>query len=793
MTPKAQVVLVHGTGTASDNDEGPGWWQRGSPFATRLEKSLQGLVGFPDPLFHWSGRNRESARQEAAEDLFGRLVAFEQAGQPYHLVGHSHGGSVILGALMHAHRRGVALQELRSIVSVGTPFLRFARQRFTTLLVFAAAICIAGSLLGARHVLGLLVHRQELLRDHAYGSFVWLPVLFMALLAMVGWTLLALGTAIRARWTARRDQRALSEVGHRHGRRWLVLSSRHDEAINGLARTQTLSTPLVPRLAGRLSAMGWLSWIGRPMVALYDRWLARVVDDFVWDTLQRYLQGNDRPGFAFVGADRVPGEGWQLVSLSNETEIAIEGQANACAGRTIGKLRSALGMSSFAEGSAPVPVLGLATELSWGELVHTTYFESPEIQQKIVAHIRAWQEGSIPSGGGASEASACPPETASPRSSTYGAAACAALFTVFLAAGSQAVFESQVGPYAALKVPKGFSSFVSRPYGIAFAYPNEAALQSQEAVVDVADVVLGRIGSSVRVIEVQSSTERRRLSVATDDPSRNREQLLAVSQAAFARRVGGSPTARADIVLGRLVGKRFEWTSPTESVGTDPVESSPSGDLAGEKSRHWTRQIQQMVAFPDLDRQETLRFILTTTEVTRDQDVSNFNQLVESAVTRPGTWSRLGLQASPLRPAREEAEQLIAQGLLATQNLGGGVIALNASLEACGEKYGLWRTSGTGVHLTEKGAKIFSRIEQLNGTIRVWFRPVPSGKPRVLFISDPRDTPGTVNPTEQWVYFETSSAPPPDAQPCFSLSQTPPQAAHLVKANGEWSLVGVQP
>ena len=51
------------------------------------------------------------------------MTRLEQLGRRYHLVGHSHGGSVIWHALRAASLKRVNLERLRSWTTVGTPFL----------------------------------------------------------------------------------------------------------------------------------------------------------------------------------------------------------------------------------------------------------------------------------------------------------------------------------------------------------------------------------------------------------------------------------------------------------------------------------------------------------------------------------------------------------------------------------------------------------------------------------------------------------------------------------------------
>ena len=53
-------------------------------------------------VFHWSGENSERARIKAGLDLLERFLENEERCIPYHVIGHSHGGSVIWHALRMA-------------------------------------------------------------------------------------------------------------------------------------------------------------------------------------------------------------------------------------------------------------------------------------------------------------------------------------------------------------------------------------------------------------------------------------------------------------------------------------------------------------------------------------------------------------------------------------------------------------------------------------------------------------------------------------------------------------------
>ena len=100
------VILIHGTGAGEPDPKQPKWWEATSEYATDLRARLgpDFTVGYTadSQPFRWSGGNSERERQLAGQRLLTRLRQLDKDGIGYHLVGHSHGGSVIWNAIRHA-------------------------------------------------------------------------------------------------------------------------------------------------------------------------------------------------------------------------------------------------------------------------------------------------------------------------------------------------------------------------------------------------------------------------------------------------------------------------------------------------------------------------------------------------------------------------------------------------------------------------------------------------------------------------------------------------------------------
>ncbi len=125
------VILIHGTFAGADADSGEKWWQSGSREVTELQQRLpdNARIATGKEVFHWSGDNGERARSKAAAQLIEHLRPLEKAGRSYHLVGHSHGGSVIWNALKLSTLSKKPLAGLKSWTSVGTPFLHHSSRK----------------------------------------------------------------------------------------------------------------------------------------------------------------------------------------------------------------------------------------------------------------------------------------------------------------------------------------------------------------------------------------------------------------------------------------------------------------------------------------------------------------------------------------------------------------------------------------------------------------------------------------------------------------------------------------
>jgi hypothetical protein len=397
-----RVLLIHGTGSASVDDEGHFWWQRGSDFRHALDEVLDCKVLCGPGVFHWSGKNSERERRLGASRLLENLRDLDSRNLPYHLIGHSHGGSVIWAALRNATVSGLKLRHLRSWTTLGTPFLQFAPAPVNWWLSLPLLISLAGLLdfawadrrtllVSHSYVHSYFAHMRELWQLGEYGTVLLFPLMWLVLVGILSAVISVAWASFRSYATARARYALDIRTFGDYGDRYLGLWSPSDEAINGLGSTLGFGGDVTPKWglkeASTFSRITvFLSW---PVRAAYNAILARATDELIWDRVAKRLQGNDSPGFALrrVTPEPTPGyEGWPAIPTAVNDEMVALANQNAAA--TLAAARTAIGLSATAGPSAPSIITGIGTQFSFHELVHTSYYTSGPIQELIAVHIR---------------------------------------------------------------------------------------------------------------------------------------------------------------------------------------------------------------------------------------------------------------------------------------------------------------------------------------------------------------------------------------------------------------------
>jgi hypothetical protein len=414
------VLLIHGTFAAAEADDGAAWWQRGSETWTGLSELLPDnarLCG-EQPLFHWSGANTEWEREKAAERILEQLLQFEAADQPYHLIGHSHGGSAIWSALKGAVRRKQPLAHLRSWATVGTPFMHFGPMpwwRMFSAPAFAVLLAVVTWLAAMLVVMipfTYLIVRAEELVGNSPLLLILLPLAILLFIVVfpniraASHLIQARFAAVREARSARKEDRESRAAMRLYGARWLGIWSTADEAINGLKQTTNLHVQLLSDFAPFVD-VPYLRPKSNQQRAIFEDMakpsrfdiVLRVVNfgirrfnRSVSGYLAAFLQGNNRPGTVVktVTVSPLCETDALLPALLPSIDDALVAGANEAAVASLPKIRSVFGQAFFA-GQGGIselnPHVREALSENLKELVHTSYFAHRDVQRLLCLHI----------------------------------------------------------------------------------------------------------------------------------------------------------------------------------------------------------------------------------------------------------------------------------------------------------------------------------------------------------------------------------------------------------------------
>jgi hypothetical protein len=242
----ATVVTVHGTfahsaGTAEALNIGesePQWWQQGSQFEADIKALVAGADGSPVEVvpFTWSSLNSELDRRNAGSALLRLMRGLDARGEPYCVVGHSHGGSVIASALIESVARKQPLTHLKRWITVGTPFVGMRKERFLfTRLTLPRKVMFVASLMlfmmflfyvgGELFANGFRVRSERYVTALLFnGVMMTLPILFFYIVFRIldGRELMGYGRG------------AVQRARDYYADKWLPLCHKDDEAVQGL-------------------------------------------------------------------------------------------------------------------------------------------------------------------------------------------------------------------------------------------------------------------------------------------------------------------------------------------------------------------------------------------------------------------------------------------------------------------------------------------------------------------------------------------------------------------------------
>jgi hypothetical protein len=284
----ATIVTVHGTFADSSAPLGAlpndppndptaaapahAWWRQHSAFAREVQSLVHsaGQDGTETPVniepFVWSGENSETGRRLAGAKLLDRLLVLESLNEPYVVVGHSHGGSVIAAALINSLSRRVALPNLQRWITIGTPFVGLRPYGwFVQRLNLMQRVVLVGSLM---LLLMFIVHIIAQLLDHgavaaplglsfsggyrggvrnsdaAMGYDVWRLALAALLLSIPAFLFSGLFRIFDRRKLFFYRQPTIEAARKAFGHKWVSFVHDDDEAVQGLQSLPRASVQL---------------------------------------------------------------------------------------------------------------------------------------------------------------------------------------------------------------------------------------------------------------------------------------------------------------------------------------------------------------------------------------------------------------------------------------------------------------------------------------------------------------------------------------------------------------------
>lgn len=438
----ATIITVHGTG-ATGPEDGARWWQRGSNFEKSFHELVESADGSPvkwRPLI-WDGANSLTSRQTAADALLKAMSLLEKAGEPYCVIGHSHGGSIMSRAVCQLAARRREHPALKKMVTVGTPFL-------------AGRPSLLYRLLGGHE-------RYLIISGLTMMTFVWLLTG-----ALIGWskmfimplsmTPLAMGGLVIALTLSNIGQlsefraRSWQRADARFQSRFVPLWHSSDEAIGALGALKncrpTIFTPTITETltawastAVNAAMMAGVLWLvaapgASPIRDQYVQWAikwgfegpmiyalavvactvvlfsiiplpfwlgnlaGRVVSSKLNVSAAQAMRangyGSDIPGITLTGTQPSPQwlkSPWK--PLPGAIATAMEERSNVAASQSIARFRK--GLVEFAVGDSADARAALAQYLTWDELIHTTYFADATFS-RLLCYVIANSEGFRP-------------------------------------------------------------------------------------------------------------------------------------------------------------------------------------------------------------------------------------------------------------------------------------------------------------------------------------------------------------------------------------------------------------
>jgi hypothetical protein len=443
---KPAVITVHGTGDTAAGPNGEKWFQNGSVFVGRLKESLGRRGVDAEIIPHlWTGANSANARENGARSLTKLIRQLSKQGRDIHIIGHSHGGNVandaacMLGWTLKHHT-----PKISSVTTVGTPFFRthvttserIGAWAFVIMTLLSILVVGGASILFAIGAASVTQQEQDLFNAFVAGLGVFVIPSVVVLIFTIPIALHGIGRIRRASRKRRADT-ALYSIWHPNDEaiaflmrveelpiepfpRWSFLrSSRTSAIVWGIRAVSTLpitgiilliialvanstSGAALPIAGIPMGELGlWLivgGLLGGPLIfaAVYLLFRAAVgvfLEFGLRGALNRSI-GGVLKGLAFGrdGDNRIGDVAPRSHYYSAKAAVLEGDLANRMlqnSSKATQELFNKYRGSMFAVGVSNADAVNkLATDaMTWDSLIHTTYFDQPEVADMIAGHI----------------------------------------------------------------------------------------------------------------------------------------------------------------------------------------------------------------------------------------------------------------------------------------------------------------------------------------------------------------------------------------------------------------------
>lgn len=416
------VIRVHGTFAGLDYSKDAtldpnSWHASDSEFGQWIKKECQHSARFDlASHFDWGGDNFESARIHAAEDLLEVLHSYEKIKQPYHIIAHSHGGSVTWTALRLAEtnrwrgqmnpqpeKNEPALTHLLSWATIGTPFVNAQRSwkgEFvaTTYQILLLLLIGVVGYMSIESFVPALIKKFEWLNDPLFGmqfqwqlgaNAIWGFIVFLLIvLTLIQSPILRFASLI-----ANKRVKGATET---YLKKWLDIECTQDEAIAGLKHAISLDRKIVSTMADRNVPYLWdvtnrlRGMLFFPVRFGFNLFVVPIANKYIQGRIKRLALGDDEPLYRVKNIQSSPlGEKIKKLAIPADIDQQLIDDANEALKNYVPKMREAVAAGVTAAGNSKLGVsfdIG-AGEFSGSELIHTSYFDNEGVRKLLMADL----------------------------------------------------------------------------------------------------------------------------------------------------------------------------------------------------------------------------------------------------------------------------------------------------------------------------------------------------------------------------------------------------------------------